>query len=82
MRRLFLSLFAIGAIALCSSCNKPVSCRCSVLGTQYVRIVEITSGSCEDLRYVRYDASVIDTNVVDSIVCTDFLFDADSVFNQ
>lgn len=59
------------------ACNKEKSCRCSVIGQQTVRIINITSGSCESLNGAgNYDA--LDTLHRDEIICTDHRFDADT----
>lgn len=59
------------------ACNKEKSCRCSVIDQQTVRIINITSGSCDKLSGAgNYDA--LDTLHRDEIICTDFAFDADT----
>lgn len=72
-----LFLVGIAALALCTSCAKEKSCRCSVIGTQSTRIITIKKGDCSKLnRFTHYDA--LDTAHVETIVCTDYPFLADS----
>ena len=73
-------LFLIGAAALvlCVSCKKEKQCRCSVVGSQTVRIITITSGQCDQIHHFSsHDA--LDTLHVDYVLCTDFPFEADSL---
>ncbi len=72
-----LSLIGVAALVLCTSCVKEKNCRCSVLGTQSTRIITISKGDCSQLNYVTY-YDALDTAHVDSIVCTDYPFEADS----
>lgn len=71
-------LLSVIALTLCSSCSKERTCRCSVRGDQTVRIITVKNKKCDDLRFVRYNASILDINQVDSMVCTDFEFAIDS----
>lgn len=72
-------LFVIGAagILLCSSCTKEKHCRCSIIGTQNTRIVTISSGDCGKLNSVTY-YDALDTAHVENVVCSDYIFEADS----
>lgn len=63
---------------LCASCVKEKSCRCAVLGRQDVRIVTIKRGDCSKLNFASYKDD-LDTVHVDSILCTDYPFAADSL---
>lgn len=73
-----LIIVGVAVAVLAVACNKEKSCRCSVLGQQQVRIINITTGSCEKLNGAgNYDA--LDTLHRDEILCTDFAFDADSL---
>jgi len=77
MKKLLL-IVALAVAVLAVACNKEKSCRCSVLGQQSVRIINIKSGSCESLSGAgNYDA--LDTLHRDDILCTDFAFNADSL---
>lgn len=69
-----LSLLAVG-------CSKQKTCRCSVIGSSTVRIVKIDGGECEQLRLYTYP-DVYDTLLVDSLLCTDYEFSIDSIFNE
>ena len=73
-------LFLIGAAALvlCVSCKKEKQCRCSVVGSQTVRIITIISGQCDQIHHFSsHDA--LDTLHVDYVLCTDYPFEADSL---
>lgn len=73
---------AIAAFAMLTvACSKEKTCRCAVLHSSKVRVIKIDAGNCEDLRtYSYHDA--LDQLVVDSLLCTDYEFDADSVYNK
>lgn len=73
-------LFLIGAalLVLCTSCAKEKNCRCSVIHKNTVRIITIKKGNCKDLNYASYH-DALDTLHVDSILCTDYPFDLDSL---
>lgn len=73
----FLFLIGVACLVLCASCVKEKNCRCSVLGTQSTRIITITKGDCSKLNYVTY-FDALDTTHVDTVVCTDYPFEADS----
>ena len=73
-------LIAVGVLVAVTAvaCNKEKSCRCSVVGKQQVRIINIKHGSCEKLNTAgNFDG--LDTLHVDAILCTDHVFDADSL---
>ena len=76
---LFLS--ALAALALCTSCNKEKSCRSTVVGSQIVRVVNINSGSCDDLSHASYHDD-LDTLHTEYILCTDYHFQADSLIQN
>lgn len=65
-------------VVICASCTKEKNCRCSVLGNQAVRIITISRGDCSKLNYASYKDE-LDTVHVDSILCTDYPFSADSL---
>lgn len=77
-----LFLTAIAATLLLASCNKEKSCRCTVVGSQTVRVINITSGSCDNITHASYHDD-LDTLHTDYILCTDYPFEADSlIINQ
>lgn len=65
-------------VMLCASCVKEKNCRCSVLGKQDVRIITIERGDCSKINYASYTDD-LDTVHVDSVLCTDYPFSADSL---
>lgn len=71
-------LLATAMLLLTASCAKEKHCRCAVLGSQAVRIITIKSANCHDINYVSY-FDELDTLHVDSLVCTDYPFEADSL---
>jgi len=73
-----LFLVAAATLLLTAACSKEKNCRCAVLGTQTVRIITISSGDCRKITYARYH-DVLDTLHVDTLVCTDYPFEADSI---
>ena len=79
-RRLLLS----GAMLLLLTavgCSKAKTCRCSVLGTSHVRIVKIDKGECTSLKYFEgHDA--LDSVWTDRLLCTDYEFRIDSIFED
>jgi len=74
----FLILMGVSVLMLCASCKKEKSCRCTVVGTQRVRIVNITSGTCSQIGHASY-ADDLDTIHTDYLLCTDYPFGADSL---
>ncbi len=73
----------MGAFLLLSmaGCSKQKTCRCSVLGSQNVRIIKIEHGECDQIRLLRYH-DMYDSLKVDSLLCTDYEFAIDSIFND
>ncbi len=77
-------LFIASALLLLGvSCTKEKHCRCAVTHSQAVRIITLTKGNCHDFDYVRY-RDVLDVMHVDTVVCTDYPFEADTaiVYNK
>lgn len=72
-----LLLIAVALVVLCTACVKEKNCRCSVMGTQNVRIITIKGGDCNKINYVTY-YDELDSTFVDHVVCTDYPFDADT----
>ncbi|MGX8713654.1 MAG: hypothetical protein ACSW8I_08260 [bacterium] len=69
-------LLVAGTVA----CSKDRTCRCSVLHSEKVRVIKISSGTCEDIRVFTYH-NELDTLKVDSLLCTDYEFDIDAIYN-
>lgn len=69
---------AVTTLLLLASCVKEKNCRCAVLKSQTVRIITLKSGSCNSLNYVSY-RDELDTLFIDTVVCTDYPFEADSL---
>lgn len=76
-----LVLCGIATLLLAVSCKKTKDCRCAVLNAQDVRILTISRGSCSDLNYVSFRDD-LDTVHIDSIICTDFPFAADTTIRN
>lgn len=62
-------------------CSKEKRCRCAVLHSSNVRMVWIKGGNCEDLKLFRYHTP-LDSLMVDSLLCTDYEFRIDSIYND
>lgn len=73
-----LLFIAVATMLLSVSCVKEKNCRCAVLKSQTVRIITLKSGSCNSLNQVRYRDD-LDTMFTDTVVCTDYPFEADSL---
>ena len=78
-------LLAIAAAALltvaATGCSKQKTCRCSVRGTSTVRIIKIEKGECTQLSHLDYH-SPLDEQLTDSLICTDYEFRIDSIYND
>jgi len=87
MKRIFhklrplMALTALLLLMMPVGCDKAKTCRCSVIGTNKVRIIKIDKGSCEAL-HVFYDHTTVDSLVVDSLLCTSYEFAIDSIFKD
>jgi hypothetical protein len=82
MKKKYLLMVILAAgMLLVAGCSKEKTCRCAVIGTPNVRIIKISKGECEQLRVLRY-YNFLQQEQVDSLVCTDFEFDIDTVFNN
>ncbi len=64
-----------------AGCSKQKTCRCSVRGTSTVRIIKIDKGECTQLSHLEYHSS-LDEQLVDSLICTDYEFLIDSIYND
>lgn len=75
-------ILCVAALAfLAGACSKEKTCRCSVLHSSTVRVIKISSGNCEDIKLFRYHTS-LDSLRVDSLLCTDYEFAIDSIYND
>ena len=82
MKKKYLLLgMMVAGIMLVMACSKEKTCRCSVLHSQKVCIIKINSGNCEDIKIFRYHTD-LDSLKVDSLLCTDYEFDIDSIYNR
>lgn len=75
-----MGMLAAGML-LAVGCSKAKTCRCAVIGTPNVRIIKISKGECEQLHVLRYH-NFLEQVLVDSLVCTDYEFDIDTIFNN
>lgn len=76
------AILCLAALALLAvGCSKQKTCRCSVIGQSTVRIIKIEHGECNQLLTYNYHTS-LDSARVDSLVCTDYEFDIDTLFND
>ncbi|MBR1644843.1 MAG: hypothetical protein IJ684_05705 [Bacteroidales bacterium] len=74
MKRTALLLGALCTL-LIVSCGKAKHCRCSVLGEQEVRVIDLEKGDCNDVRFVYYNQDALHMAQVDSVLCTDYDFE-------
>lgn len=81
MKKIIL-LGALLTLVSFSACKKEKTCRCSVLHNQNIRLIQIDKGDCRDLRFVFYDRDILHTDLVDSVLCTDYHFASDTLFNN
>ena len=79
MKRKIISLVAVALLLTVAGCNKQKTCRCSVRGTSDVRIVKIDKGECTSLK-VFEGHDELDSIWADSLLCTDYEFHIDSIF--
>lgn len=70
---LFLALVC-GVLGLVS-CGKSKECTCTVQHDQVIRVIEIDRGDCMDIRFVYYDRDVLQVDLTDSVLCTDYSFE-------
>ena len=78
-KKAFLCVAVLALLAV--GCSKQKTCRCSVIGESTVRIIKIEHGECEQLRTYNHP-TMLDTLLVDSLVCTDYEFEIDSIYNK
>ena len=82
MKRTLIIAAAIGLALLgTAACSKQKTCRCAVPGTSTVRIFKIDKGECEQLHVLQYHTP-LDSLKVDSLLCTDYEFSIDSIYNE
>lgn len=80
-KKTILCLAALALLATAVGCSKAKTCRCSVRGTSHVRIVKIDKGECTSLKvFAGHDA--LDSIWADSLLCTDYEFHIDSIFEE
>ena len=72
---------AVALIVTLAGCSKQKTCRCSVRGTSTVRIIKIDKGECTQLSHLEYH-SPLDEQLVDSLICTDYEFRIDTIYND
>lgn len=76
------AILCMAALALLAAgCTKQKTCRCSVIGKSVVRIITIEKGECDQLHTYNYH-TMLDTLVVDSLLCMDYEFEIDSIYNN
>lgn len=80
-KTLILAAVALLSVGTMGCADKSKTCRCSVLGTNKVRIIKIDKGECEDLLEYHHH-NVLDTLIIDSLLCTDYEFLIDSIYND
>ena len=74
-------IIAAAALLLLAACSKEQTCRCSVLGTQNVRILKINKGECEQIKTSTYH-NAMDSVKTDSLLCTGYQFRIDSIYQK
>lgn len=76
-------MVTVACLALLATvaCSKQKTCRCAVPGTSKVRVIKIEKGECEQLHVLQYHTE-LDSLKVDSLLCTDYEFDIDSIYND
>ena len=68
-------------LAAAAGCSKQKTCRCSVKNTSRVRIVKIEKGECDQLHWFQGHDEV-DSLWADSLLCTDYDFRIDSIYEN
>ena len=81
-KKLTFALLLVAAATALTGCSKERSCRCAVRNSSVVRIIDITSGTCDKLNVYTYHRSPTDSTVVDSILSSDYHYDIDSLFTK
>ena len=81
IKKVIVPLAALAVLSATACGSKEKTCRCSVLGSNTVRIIKINGGECEDLQVYHWHTDV-DSLMVDSLLCTDYEFRIDSVYNN
>lgn len=81
MKKIFLLAGVLSLLCL-ASCSKEKTCRCSVLHNQDIRMIQIDKGDCRDVRFIFYDRDILHTDLTDSVLCTDFHFQSDTLSNK
>lgn len=81
MKRKLLLIAGAAILLAAVGCSKEKTCRCAVRGTSTVRIIKIERGECSQLSHV-YHHSPLQVQLIDSLVCTDYEFHIDSIYND
>ena len=81
MKRKVFNLAALAVLTVATGCSKQKTCRCAVIGSSKVRVIKIEAGECEDIKLFTYHTT-LDSLQVDSLLCTDYQFAIDSVYND
>lgn len=81
MKRIAIILSAVALLLLTVGCSKEKTCRCAVRGTSKVRIIKIEHGECSQLNHLYYH-SPLHVQLIDTLVCTDYEFLIDSIYND
>lgn len=77
---LFVGLLSVMGLLSMVGCSKEKTCRCAVLQSEKVRVIKISSGTCEDIRTFTYHDEH-DNLKVEKLLCTDYEFTIDSIYN-
>ena len=77
----FIVAAAVVLLVAVVGCSKQKTCRCSVMGTERVRIIKIDNGECTQL-HVFQGHDEVDSVWVDSLLCTDYEFRIDSIYHK
>ncbi len=81
MKRLTIILAGAALLFAATGCSKEKTCRCAVRGTSKVRIIKIQRGECSQLSHIYYHDE-LQNQLIDSLVCTDYEFKIDSIYNN
>ncbi len=79
--KILMPAVALLLVAGATGCSKQKTCRCSVMGSSTVRVVKIDKGECDQLNVYTYHTP-LDVTMTDSLLCTDYEFMIDSIYND
>ena len=79
MKRKILILAGVVLLLTAVGCSKKKTCRCIVrgAGSSLVRVVKIDKGECSSLKYYESDSIWLEP-----LLCTDYEFRIDSIFEE